>query len=83
MGKGIALALNFPAAIYKIMGNLGGGYGVHHNGKVAAGGVFHADRNIDSAGGKAVVLVLNGTCAHCNIAEKIGKIAVVFRIERR
>ena len=80
MGKRVAFALNFPAAVNKVMGNLGGGYGVHHNGKVAAGGVFHSDRNVDSAGGEAVVLVFNRTRTHRNISEKIGKREVVFGI---
>ena len=55
--------------------------GIHHNRQVAAGGVLHPHRNIQTAGSQAVLLVLYRTCTNCNIGQQIRQIPVVFRIE--
>ena len=46
-----------PAAIEKSVRALSRHDGIEHNAEVAARGILHADGDVDTAGGKAVLLV--------------------------
>jgi len=81
MGKRIALAACFPASVEECVLGLSCDNGVEHYGIVAAGGVLHTNGDSKTAGGKAVLLILYGTCAYCNIGKDIGKISVVLGVE--
>ena len=71
MGVRIAFAGNLPAAVYKCMGALSRGDGVHHYCKITAGRILHAHRNIKAAGSEPVLLVFHRACAYCNIGKKV------------
>ena len=80
VGQRVALCLYFPAAVDELMTVLCCVYGVQHDGECAAGRILHADRYVDAAGNEAVLLVLNGTCADCNIGHNVGKVGQIFRV---
>ena len=69
--EGIALACDLPSAVIEGMGALCGGYGIDHDRKIAACGVFHADRQIKSARGKAMLLILDRSCPYRNVGKHI------------
>lgn len=81
MGVGITVGLYFPASVQKGVGTLGCHDAVHHDGEVAAGGVFHTDRDPDTAGCQAVLLVLYRACADSRVGQDIGDITVIFRVQ--
>ena len=60
---------------------LGCGDGVHHDGEVAARGVFHADRQVKAAGREPVQLILYRSCADGDIAEHVRQVVVIFRVQ--
>ena len=80
VGQRVALCLYFPAAVDELMTVLCCVYGVQHDGECAAGRILHADRYVDAAGNEAVLLVLNGTRADCNIGHNVGKVGQVLRV---
>ena len=57
MGIGIAACGHFPAAIKEGMAGLGCQNGIHHDAEITAGGIFHAYRGADTAGGQPVLLI--------------------------
>ena len=59
VGQRIALCLDLPAAVNKLVAVLCGVNRVEHDGQAAAGRVLHADRHVDAAGYEAVLLVFN------------------------
>ena len=61
MCKLIAGGIDFPAPVNKGMGMLGGIYGIQHYGKITTGGILHSCRDIKTAHGKTVLLILYGT----------------------
>ena len=77
----VAGCLDFIAAVYEVVWVLCGIDGIEHDGKVAAGRVLHADRDIHSAGGKAVLLVFNRACADSLVREDIVEVTSVFRVK--
>ena len=77
----VSACLYFPGTVNKGVGALCGDDGVNHNGKVTAGRVFHAGRNVDAGNGQAVLLIFYGTCADSNVGENIGQIAPVGWIQ--
>ena len=81
MRQRIALACAFPAAIDKRMAVLSCGDAIQHNGEVAAGGVFHANGDIQRAGCQAMVLVFHRTRAHGNVAQQIVQVLIVVAVQ--
>ena len=81
MGERISCGVDFPAVEEEVLLILRGFDGVHHDGEVAGGRILHADRDTGAACDHAVELVLDGTRADRAVGEKVGKVAVVFRIE--
>ena len=77
----IAVGLHLPAAIDEGMTVLRRGDGVHHDRQIAAGGVLHADGDIQPRGHQTVLLVLDRSGADRDIAEDVIEIAVVLGIE--
>ena len=67
MSIGVAIGLYFPSSVQEGVGTLGCHNTVHHNGEIAACGVFHADGQVKAACGEAVELILDRPCADCNI----------------
>ena len=65
----------------EVVGQLGGHNGVEHYRQIAAGRVFHSNRDVASAGYQAVELILHGPCSYGDIRHNIGKIVQIFRIE--
>lgn len=57
MGIGVAVSLYFPASVQEGVGTLGCHDTVHHDGEVAAGGIFHTYRDTDAAGCQTMLLV--------------------------
>ena len=53
MGVRITVTCDFPAPVEKGVTGLGGDDGVHHDRQIATSGIFHADRDLDAAGGQA------------------------------
>ncbi len=81
VGMGVALRGHFPAAVQEGVACLGGDNGVHHDGEVAAGGVLETAGYTDAAGDDSVLLVFHRTGADCHVGQKVGQVAVVFRVE--
>ena len=67
VGERVALALDLPAGVNEGVRVLSRRDGVHHNGEIAACGVFHADGQVKAACGEAVELILDRPCADRNI----------------
>jgi len=63
------------------MAGLGSLNGIHHDTQIAAGGIFHAHRRFNAAGGEPVLLVFHAAGTHGHIGQQVGKIPVVFRIK--
>ena len=82
VGQGIALAVYLPLGEQERMGMLGGQDGVHHHRQVAAGGVLHAHRHVQSAGDEPVLLILHRARADGRIGENVGQVVIVFRIQQ-
>ena len=61
MGTGVAGGVHFPAAVDEVVAVLCGHNRIEHNGKIAAGGVFHTGRYVHAADCQAVLLVLYRT----------------------
>ena len=59
VGIGVAVGLHFPAAIEEGVVAHGGVDGVHHDAQIAAGGIFHAHGDIDTAGHQTMLLVFH------------------------
>ena len=78
--KRISGAFDLPAAINEGMRMVSSGDGVHHNGQIAACGVFESYGNVKTACGEPMLLVFDASCADCNIRKKIGKITMVIGI---
>ena len=81
MGERISCGVDFPAVEEEVLLILRSFDGVHHDGEVAGGRVLHADRDTGTACDHAVELVLDGARTDRAVGEKVGKVAVVFRIE--
>ena len=81
MGQGVPFAFHFPAPIAEHMAHLCGANSVDHYRQIAAGGVFHANRQINAAGSEPVLLVFHGPCAHCHIGQHIRQIPMILRIQ--
>ena len=81
VGQVVTGCLNITSTINEMMRMLCSSDGIKHNGEVAAGRVLHADRDIHSAGGKAVLLVLNRACADSLVREDIVEVTSVFRVK--
>ena len=58
MSQIVSGGLDVPSPVDKGMTVLCGVDGVQHNGKIAAGRILHSGGNVDSAGNKAVLLIL-------------------------
>ena len=81
VGEFVSRSLHVKSTVNKVVRMLGCGYGIQHNGKIAAGGVLHPYRDIHTAGGKPVLLVFHGTCADGFIGEHVVQITAVFRVK--
>ena len=79
--EGVTVALNFPTAVNECVGVLCGSDCVHHDGKVAGGGVLHTDGDIKTAGGQTVFLVFNGTRTDGNVCEQVVEVTVVIGVK--
>ena len=77
----IALAFHLPAAVAEDVAHLRRANGVQHDGQVAAGGVFHADRQIQTAGSQPVLLIFHRTRPDRYIGKHICQIAMIFRVQ--
>ena len=71
VGKGIAAAFHLPASVDEGVGVLSGGYGIHHDVKVSAGGVFHAHGNVETACRQSVLLIFHRPRSHGDIGQKV------------
>ena len=81
VGQVVTGCLNITSTINEMMRMLCSSDGIKHNGEVAAGRILHADRDIHSAGGKAVLLVFNRACADSLVREDIVEVTSVFRVK--
>ena len=81
MREGVALGMHLPAAVDKGMGALCRADGVHHDGEVAPRGIFHTNRDIESACGQAVLLVFHGACANGGVGQQVVEQAVIFGVQ--
>ena len=81
VGEFVSRSFHVKSPVNKVVRMLGCGHGVQHNGKIAAGGVLHPYRDIHTAGGKPVLLVLYGTRADGFIGEHVVQITPVFRVK--
>ena len=63
------------------MGVLGRVDGVQHNGKIAAGGIFHSGRNIKAADGQPMLLIFDRTCADGHVGKNVRDITPIFGIQ--
>ena len=77
----IAGRSDFPASVYECLRILRRDNGIHHDGKIAAGRIFHAGGNADAARDHPVLLILHRPCADRYISKQIRKITVIFRIQ--
>lgn len=76
-----AVSVDLPAAVDERVAALSRTDRIQHDRNRAAGGILHTAGALHAAGGKTVLLILNGTRAYCDIAEYIGQIAVVLGIQ--
>ena len=81
VGKRIPLCFDLPSSGDEIVSLLGCYYGVEHNGKITAGGIFHANGNIQSAYHEAVFLIFHGAGADGHVGEQIGQVVIIIRVE--
>ena len=81
MGKGIAGGIHLPAPVDEGVGVLGGHDGIEHDGNIPAGGIFHAHRDVNAAGGQSVFLVFDTPRTHRHVGQQVGKIAVIVGVE--
>ena len=81
MGVRVALALDLPVAVDEDVRALGGTDGIHHHGKVAAGGILHANGHVEAAGGEPMLLVLDAAGADCDIRYQVCEEMVVLGIK--
>ena len=81
VGQIVAVGGYVTAPINEGVGPLGGGDGVEHHGKVAAGGVFHAHGNIHAAGREPVLLIFHRAGANGLIGQDVVQIAAVFGVQ--
>ena len=81
VGVGVPLGVHLPVAVDEGVPPPGRGDGVHHDGQVSGGGVFHAHRDLDAAGGQAVLLVFHAAGAHGHIGQQIIQIFVILGVE--
>ena len=81
MGIRISPADYFPVSIYKCMGALRGGDGVHHHGKVAAGRILHPHWYVETAGCESVGLVFNRPGSDGYVDQQVAQVSVLLRIE--
>lgn len=81
MSKGITCCLHLPTAVDKGMAVLSSKYGIEHHRDVTTGGILHSNGYINAAGCKAMLLVFDASCPYGHIRQKIGKVAVIIRIQ--
>ena len=81
VGVGVSLGVDLPVPVDEGVAALGRGDGVHHDGEIPGGGVFHADGDLDAAGREAVLLVLHRARADGNVGQHVVEVLVILGVE--
>ena len=81
VGERVAGSGDVAPAIDEVVRALGGFDGVHHDGKIAGGGVFHAGGDIHGTCSQTVLLVFDRARADGFVGQKVIQIAAVFRVQ--